>query len=188
MKTLILFIFVSVFSFHFTISKNERTLETTPDSVVVGKDFCENLQAILKSANEQFTPVKGAETSQIVSGLPKKFYFSTVGLSPNYKCYLEDSEKYPVCQCIVSESRFYSEKLGKDYQEVADKVKKCLGPEWKLSEQDKSNSIYVTETNSKKLVFNEDKAGKKVKAELFMYNNRMKGHWVVEFKIEGIGK
>jgi hypothetical protein len=57
-----------------------------------------------------------------------------------------------------------------------------------LVEKDKTNDIYLEDTEYRKAIFSENKKGKKVKIELFLYNQRELDSWVVEFKVLGVGK
>ena len=64
----------------------------------------------------------------------------------------------------------------------------CLGEGWVTSEKDKTNDIFLEDTEFKKFIMKENKKGKKVKIELYMYNQRELNKWVVELKVFGIGR
>ena len=79
-------------------------------------------------------------------------------------------------------------KMEEVYQKYLKMVNDCLPSGYTMQEKDKSNNLYLEDTNFKKLVVKEDKKGKKVKMELYIYNQRELDHWVVEFHFYGISK
>lgn len=152
-------------------------------------NFCDNFKKILEAGRDQFNSIKGASTSRQISGVDRPFFFSTVDLDKNHKGYIGESEQYPEFEVVMSDLRFKDKHLESDFDTLVGLVKSCLDPnQWVIQMKDASNDIYLEGTDYKKLVCRENKSGMKIKFELFMYNNRVRGYWVVEFHMDGIGK
>lgn len=152
-------------------------------------NFCDNLKKILESGREQFSSLKGQETKRQISGVDRPFYFSTLELDKNHKGYIGESEQYPEFEIVMSDLRFKDKHLEADFDTLVTLIKSCLDPnQWVIQMKDASNDIYLEGTDYKKLVCRENKSGMKVKFELFLYNNRVRGYWVVEFHFDGVGK
>ena len=131
---------------------------------------------------DQFNSIKGASTSRQISGVDRPFFFSSVDLDKNHKGYIGESEQYPEFEVVMSDLRFKDKHLESDFDTLVGLVKSCLDPnQWVIQMKDASNDIYLEGTDYKKLVCRENKSGMKMKFELFMYNNRVRGYWVVEF-------
>ncbi len=157
--------------------------------MALNPDFCANFNKIIDSGKDQFTVLKGEKTTRSISGVDRVFHLSTVDLDKNHKGYIGESEQYPEYELVMSDNRFHTPEMQKDFDTLVGLVKSCLDPNlWVLQLKDASNDIYLEGTDFKKLVCRENKAGMKVKFELFMYNNRVRGYWVVEFHFDGIGK
>ena len=97
-------------------------------------------------------------------------------------------EMYPEAITYLAESRFISSELQAKYENLKASITECLGDEWVATEKDKTNDIFLEDTEFKKYILKENKKGKKVKVELYMYNQRELNKWVVELKIFGIGR
>ena len=156
------------------------------------KDFCNNLKAMLGGAQTYFKDQKGASTSIEIRGVPKPYFESKVRLDKDKVMYIGDNEYHPEAFTYVAEHTRGGEATPPEMQKVYDEYKKmvedCLPSGFMMEEKDKSNDLYLEDTNFKKLVVREDKKGKKVKMELYIYNQRELDHWVVEFHFYGIGK
>jgi hypothetical protein len=151
--------------------------------------FCDNFKKILDAGKDQFTALKGQQTSKLISGVDRPYFFSTIELDKKHKGYIGESEQYPEFELVLSDNRFQSPEMKHDFDTLVTLVKSCLSPdEWIITQKDASNDIYLEGTDYKKLVCRENKSGMKRKFELFMYNNRVKGYWIVEFHIDGIGR
>jgi len=156
------------------------------------KDFCNNLKAMLDGAQTYFKDQKGASTSIEIRGVPKPYFESKVRLSKDKMMYIGDNEYHPEAFTYVAEHTRGGEAVPANMEQVYQKylkmVKECLPSGYTMQEKDKSNDLYLEDTNFKKLVVKEDKKGKKVKMELYIYNQRELDHWVVEFHFYGISK
>lgn len=156
------------------------------------KDFCNNLKTMLEGAQTYFKDQKGASTSIEIRGVPKPYFESKVRLHKDKMLYIGDNEYHPEAFTYVAEHTRGGEatppEMEKIYQKYKKMVEECLPSGYKMEEKDKSNDLYLEDTNFKKLVVKEDKKGKKVKMELYIYNQRELDHWVVEFHFYGIGK
>ncbi len=156
-------------------------------------DLCANLKKILTEGNTQFTSLRGEATSKIISGVQRPYYLSSVKVG-NDKGYVYDNGEYPGYEEIIAVSTVKGDvpeaKLVQEFESYKEKIKACFAAntEWKLIEKDKTNDLYLEDTNFRKLVGFELKKAPKVKFELYMYNNRVAGHWCIELNVEGIGK
>lgn len=156
-------------------------------------NLCENLKKILDAGNSQFTSLRGEATTKQISGVDRPFYVSSANIGKD-KGYVNDSPEYPAYEEIIATSTVKGEvpegKLVEEFESYKEKIKACFAgnTDWKLMEKDKSNDLYLEDTNFRKLVGFEAKKGPKVKFELYMYNNRVAGHWCIEMNVEGVGK
>ncbi len=156
-------------------------------------DLCSSLKKILDAGNTQFTSLRGEATSKTISGVQRPFYVSGAHIG-NDKGYVNDSDEYPAYTEILATSTVKGDvpegKLVQEFESYKEKIKACFAssPEWKLMDKDKTNDLYLEDTNFRKLVGFEAKKGPKVKFELYMYNNRVEGHWCIELNVEGVGK
>ncbi len=156
-------------------------------------DLCTNLKKILDGGNTQFTGLRGEATSKQISGVARPFFVSTSHIGKD-KGYVNDSNEYPAYEEIIAISNVKGDvpeaKLVQEFESYKEKIKACFAgnADWKLMEKDKTNDLYLEDTNFRKLVGFEAKKGPKVKFELYMYNNRVAGHWCIELNVEGIGK
>ena len=156
-------------------------------------DLCVNLKKILAAGNTQFTELRGEATTKTISGVARPFFVSTAHIGKD-KGYVNDSQEYPAYEEIIAASFVKGEvpedKLVQEFEGWKEKIKACFAgnTEWKLIEKDKTNDLYLEGTNFRKLVGYEARKGPKVKFELYMYNNRVEGHWCIELNIEGVGK
>lgn len=154
-------------------------------------DLCANLKKILDAGESQFTSLRGEATSKTISGVQRPFYVSTVNIGKD-KGYVNDSHEYPAYEEIIATSAVKGDipeaRLVQEFESYRDKIKACFAGNttWKLMEKDKSNDLYLEDTNFRKLVGFEAKKGPKVKFELYMYNNRVAGHWCIELNVEGV--
>ena len=155
-------------------------------------DLCGNLKKILDAGNTQFTSLRGEATSKSISGVQRPFFVSSLKIGKD-KGYVNDSQEYPAYTEILATSTVKGDvpeaKLVQEFESYKEKIKACFAnSSWKLMDKDKTNDLYLEDTNFKKLVGFEPKAGPKVKFELYMYNNRVEGHWCVELNVEGVSK
>jgi len=150
--------------------------------------FCDNLTKVLNSAQEYFNEVRGEETSLEIRGVPKAYNRSTVELKEGVEMLISEDVYYPEAVTYLTKARFYSSELESQYQKLKEAVISCIGDGWVTSEKDKTNDIFLEDTDFKKLIAKENKKGKKVKIELYMYNQRELNTWVVELKMYGIGR
>lgn len=155
-------------------------------------DFCKNLKAMLTSAEDYFQDQRGASTSIEIRGVPKPYFESKTQLVKGKTLYLADNDYHPEAFTYVAEHTRGGEaapaEMEKQYQKYKKLVEECVTEGWKVQEKTKDNDIYLEDTNFKKLVLKQDKKGKKVKMELYIYNQRELDHWVVEFHFYGIGR
>jgi hypothetical protein len=97
-------------------------------------------------------------------------------------------ELYPEATTYIAETSSVSSILQSTYSKMKEVLAECLGEGWETSEKDKTNDIFLEDTEFKKFIMKENKKGKKVKIELYMYNQRELNKWVVELKVFGIGR
>ena len=137
--------------------------------------------------------MRGEATSKQISGEARPFFVSTTHLGKD-KGYLNDSQEYPAYEELIATSAVKGDvpeaKLVQEFESYKEKINACFAasPEWKMMDKDKTNDLYLEDTNFRKLVGYEAKKGPKVKFELYMYNNRVAGHWCIELNVEGVGK
>lgn len=160
----------------------------TPATAQAQEGACDNLNAIVDAAQEYFGSIRGDETSFEIRGVSKPYQLSNVTITEGVKTYITADEWYPEAVAYTAKTRFYSETLQNEYDRLKQLVADCLGEDWVFVEKDKNNDIYLEDTDYKKAVFSENKKGKKVKVQIFMYNQRELDSWCVEFKVFGIGK
>lgn len=155
-------------------------------------DFCTNLKAMLTSAEDYFKEQRGASTSIEIRGVPKPYFESKTQLVKGKTLYIADNDYHPEAFTYVAEHSRGGEaapaEMEQQYQKYKKMVEACITEGWKVEEKTKENDIYLEDTNFKKLVLKQDKKGKKVKMELYIYNQRELDHWVVEFHFYGIGR
>lgn len=150
--------------------------------------FCNNLKKLVDAAQTYFQDVKGDPTSIQIRGVPKAYFKSTVEIEAGKTVYLGDNEYYPEATTYLVEGKMYNEALREAYDKYKKAALECLGSEWVSMEKDKTNDIYLEDTEFKKFILKENKKGKKVSVEVYMYNQRELNRWVVELKMTGIGK
>ncbi len=154
-----------------------------------GQDaMCENLKKVVDSGQEYFKEIRGEETSLDIRGVPKPYNKSTVMLKDGVEMLITADELYPEAVTYLVEDRFYSSELEATYTKLKETIASCLGDEWVAQEKDKTNDIFLEDTEYKKFILKENKKGKKIKIELYMYNQRELNKWVVELKVFGIGR
>lgn len=150
--------------------------------------FCDNLKKLVASAQTYFSEVKGEATTIEIRGVPKAYFKSTVELEAGKTVFLGDNDYYPEATTYLVEGKMYSESLLEAYNKYKKAAQDCLGTEWVTMEKDKTNDIFLEDTEFKKFIIKENKKGKKVSIEIYMYNQRELNRWVVEFKMTGVGK
>jgi len=150
--------------------------------------FCDNLKKVVNSSQEYFKEVRGEETSLEIRGVPKPYQKSNVTLKEGAEMLITADELYPEAFCYLAEERFHSPELNGAYSKFKEAITSCLGEDWVTMEKDKTNDIFLEDTEFKKFIVKENKKGKKVKLELYMYNQRELNKWVVELKVFGIGR
>ncbi len=150
--------------------------------------LCENLKKVVDSSQDYFKEIRGEETSLEIRGVPKPYRKSTVQIKEGVEMLITADELYPEATTYLAESKFISPELQSNYAKLKDALTACLGDGWVTSEKDKTNDIFLEDTEFKKFIMKENKKGKKVKIELYMYNQRELNKWVVELKIFGIGR
>ncbi|MCF8256820.1 MAG: hypothetical protein K9J06_04675 [Flavobacteriales bacterium] len=160
-----------------------------PTTVATAQDNqCDNVNALLTASQEYFKDVRGEVTTFEIRGVAKPYQKSNTSIKEGVTTYITEDEWYPELVSYLAKTRFYSEELQNEYDRMKKLMADCLGPDWVFVEKDKTNDIYLEDTEYKKAVFTENKKGKKVKIEVFMYNQRELDSWCVEFKMYGIGK
>ena len=150
--------------------------------------MCGNLKKVVDSSQDYFNEIRGEDTSLEIRGVPKEYKKSTVLVKDGVEMLITADELYPEATTYLAESKFISPELQSQYKKMKDMLTKCLGDGWVTSEKDKTNDIFLEDTEFKKFIMKENKKGKKVKIELYMYNQRELNKWVVELKIFGIGR
>lgn len=150
--------------------------------------MCENLKKVVDASQEYFKEIRGEETTIEIRGVEKPYLKSTVEVKSGVQMLITADELYPEAISYLAESRMYSSELASSYDKLKKAITECLGDEWVASEKDKTNDIFLEDTEYKKYILKENKKGKKVKIELYMYNQRELNKWVVELKIFGIGR
>lgn len=151
-------------------------------------DRCEAFNKLLTAGQEYFKDVRGEATSFEIRGIAKPYQKSEVTIKDGVTTYITEDEWYPEAVAYLAKTRFYSEDLQGEYDRMKKLVADCLGDDWVFVEKDKTNDIYLEDTEYRKAVFTENKKGKKMKVQIFMYNQRELDSWCVEFKIFGMGK
>ncbi len=169
---------------------DDEAKEPTKVVIPVDDNFCENLKKIIDAARKSFDSLRGEETTRVISGKERPFNVSTVSLE-GAECYInasEDAGYYPECECFIGKNNFAPGPLSKKYEEVKAAVQECVGDNFTFTEKDKTNDIYLEDTEFKKFLAIEKKdgAGKRLKFYVFLNNNRVLGHWTVEFHFDGI--
>jgi hypothetical protein len=162
------------------------TLVITP-MAMAQNEACSNTIQITAAAQEYFKDIRGEVTTIDIRGVAKPYQKSKVLIKEGTVMYITEDEWYPEAVSYLAETRFYSAELQAEYDRVKKLLTECLG-DWVLVEKDKTNDIYLEDTEYRKAIFSENKKGKKVKIELFLYNQRELDSWVVEFKVLGVGK
>ena len=155
---------------------------------VDNEKFCNTLQALLGAASAGFESIKGTATERMITGNKKSFFISKVSFGNGSDCYINTSEAYPECECILASDSRITPELIAEYNSYKGAVEACLPTGWRITEQDSTNNAYLKGRKYKKLVVREDITGKKVKFHLYMYSSMIEKKRVVELKIEGIGK
>jgi hypothetical protein len=159
-----------------------------PASSLAQDGLCENLKKVVDASQEYFKELRGEETTIEIRGVPKPYQKSTVLVKDGAEMLITADELYPEAVTYLAESRFVSSELQSSYESLKKQITDCLGDGWVASEKDKTNDIFLEDTEFKKYILKENKKGKKVKIELYMYNQRELNKWVVELKIFGIGR
>lgn len=164
------------------------SLLVLPGATMAQDAMCDNLKKVVDSSQEYFKELRGEETTLEIRGVPKQYQKSTVTIKDGAEMLITADEMYPEAVTYLEESRFISSELQSSYESLKKKLTECLGDEWVTQEKDKTNDIFLEDTEYKKFIMKENKKGKKVKLELYMYNQRELNKWVVELKIFGIGR
>jgi hypothetical protein len=151
-------------------------------------EACTELSQITAAAQEYFKDIRGEATTFDIRGVAKPYQKSKVEIKKGVIMYITEDEWYPEAISYLASTRFYSPELQAEYDRMKKLLADCLGDGWVMVEKDKTNDIYLEDTEYKKAIFSENKKGKKVKIELFMYNQRELDTWTVEFKVQGLGK
>lgn len=161
-----------------------------PFSALAQEDeqVCNNLKQVVDAAQEYFKELRGEDTSIEIRGVPKPYQQSTVTIYDGEEMLITADEYYPEAVTYLARNRFYSDELEAEYQKLKDLMVDCLGEDWVTVEKDKNNDIFLEDTDYKKFIVSENKKGKKVKLELYMYNQRELNTWVVELKVFGVGR
>lgn len=157
-------------------------------AIAQGDAMCENLSKVVGASQDYFKEIRGEETSLEIRGVPKPYRKSTVMVKDGVEMLITADELYPEATTYLKESKFISPELQSYYAKMKEMLTSCLGDGWVTSEKDKTNDIFLEDTEFKKFIMKENKKGKKVKIELYMYNQRELNKWVVELKIFGIGR
>ncbi|MCF8277579.1 MAG: hypothetical protein K9J17_12670 [Flavobacteriales bacterium] len=150
--------------------------------------FCDNLKKVVDASQEYFKEIRGEETSLDIRGVAKPYMKSKVEVKDGVEMLITADELYPEATTYLIETNMYSSNLEQSYSKFKEEMIACLGDGWVTSEKDKTNDIFLEDTEFKKFVAKENKKGKKVKIELYMYNQRELNKWVVELKVFGIGR
>ena len=150
--------------------------------------FCNTLQSLLRAASTGFDSIKGESTERMITGNKKSFFISKVNFGDSAECYINTSEAYPECVCIITTDSRITPELIAQYENYKAAIKACIPTGWVITEQDSSNSSYLKGRKYKKLKVRQDITGKKIKFHLYMYSSMIEKKRVVELKIEGIGK
>ena len=153
-----------------------------------GDAMCESLKKVVDSSQEYFKEIRGEDTSLEIRGVPKSYKKSTVMVNDGVDMLITIDELYPEATTYLAEGKSISSSLKSTYTKMKKALTECLGDGWVTAEKDKMNDIFLEDTEFKKFIMKEDKKGKKVKVELYMYNQRELNKWVVELKIFGIGR
>ncbi|MBI1286068.1 MAG: hypothetical protein GC178_00655 [Flavobacteriales bacterium] len=163
-------------------------LALLPGYTMAQDALCDNLKKVVDAGQDYFKDIRGEETSLEIRGVPKPYNKSTVTLKDGVEMLITADEMYPEAVTYLDETRFYSQELESSYQKLKETLTSCLGDNWVTQEKDKTNDIFLEDTDFKKFIMRENKQGKKVKIELYMYNQRELNTWVVELKVFGIGR
>ena len=159
-----------------------------PTATMAQDALCDNLKKVVDSSQEFFKEIRGEETTLEIRGVAKPYQKSTTELKEGTEMLITADELYPEAITYLAESRFVSSELQSSYESLKKQITECLGDGWVTQEKDKTNDIFLEDTEFKKYIMKENKKGKKVKIELYMYNQRELNKWVVELKIFGIGR
>ncbi len=159
-----------------------------PTATMAQDALCDNLKKVVDSSQEYFKEIRGEETTLEIRGVAKPYQKSTAELKEGTEMLITADELYPEAITYLAESRFISSELQSSYESLKKQITECLGDQWVTQEKDKTNDIFLEDTEFKKFIMKENKKGKKVKIELYMYNQRELNKWVVELKIFGIGR
>jgi hypothetical protein len=159
-----------------------------PMTIMAQDALCDNLKKVVDSSQEYFKEIRGEETSLEIRGVPKAYFKSNLLVKEGVEMLITADEMYPEATTYLAESKMFSSELEKSYSSLKAAITACLGDTWVTSEKDKTNDIFLEDTEFKKFIAKENKKGKKVKIELYMYNQRELNKWVVELKIYGIGR
>ena len=157
-------------------------------SIAQNDAMCDNLKKVVDSSQDYFKELRGEETTLDIRGVAKPYQKSKVIVKDGVEMLITADEMYPEAITYLAESRFVSPELQSTYEGLKKSITDCLGDGWVASEKDKTNDIFLEDTEFKKYILKENKKGKKVKIELYMYNQRELNKWVVELKIFGIGR
>lgn len=152
------------------------------------EDFCTQLKTMLDAAKEGFIPIKGEATTRMITGQEKKFFAANIKFVDDHDCYINDVASYPECECLLATDSRITEQLSASYESYKTQIQDCLGDEWVVMEKDSTNDFYLKGTKFKKLAVRENKTGKKVKFQLYIYSSMIEKKRVVELKFEGLGK
>ena len=150
--------------------------------------FCQTFKELIESGSNGFESIKGAETTRVITGSPKKFFISTTSFNDSIVGYINDVSSYPEYECIIAKDTRISNKLTANYTRHKSEILDCFSEGWTITEQDSTNNFYLKGTKFKKLVGIQKTEGKKMKFHLYMYSSMIEKNRIIELKIEGIGK
>ncbi|MDP6909258.1 MAG: hypothetical protein QF371_07125, partial [Flavobacteriales bacterium] len=119
--------------------------------------FCDNLKKVVDSSQEFFSDIRGEETSLEIRGVPKPYQKSTALIKEGVEMLITADEYYPEATTYLAENRFYSSELEATYTKLKGAIGSCLGDGWVTSEKDKTNDIFLEDTNFKKFIAKENK-------------------------------
>ena len=148
---------------------------------------CAQVNEVVAAAQDYFAPIRGEAITFDIRGVAKPYQKSKVDVKEGVIMYITEDEWYPEAISYLASTRFYSPELQSEYDRMKKLLSDCF-PDWVMVEKDKTNDIYLEDTEYYKAIYSENKKGKKVKIELFMYNQRELDTWTVELKVKGIGK
>ncbi|MGB1317688.1 MAG: hypothetical protein ACPG5W_05755, partial [Flavobacteriales bacterium] len=122
-----------------------------------GDAMCESLKKVVDSSQEYFKEIRGEETSLEIRGVPKQYLKSTVMIKDGAEMLITADELYPEATTYLGEGKFISPELQSTYSKMKKALTECLGDGWVTSEKDKTNDIFLEDTEFKKFIMKENK-------------------------------